>query len=347
MLALVLEEIGKLVLKSVQKPQVVPGSLLVKVKSCAICGSDLRIIDGGNTRVTPPTILGHEASGEVIEVGEGVTRFKVGDQVAIGSDVPCGSCVYCEAGIGNVCPINYAMGYQFPGSFAEYVFLNPLVVEYGPVHLIPENVSFEEAALAEPLACCLNALELCGVNLGEDVVIIGAGPIGCMLMEVSKKMGAGKVIAVNRTRKRENVVQQVADVVVYTSEEDLETCIQQETGGLGADVVLTACSSPQAQADALKIVRNRGRVNFFGGLPPGTPPTSIDTNMIHYKELLITGAHGSVPRQHRQALELISQGVVKVKKYISSIFPLKDALEAFRKAREKNEMRIFINPEIG
>lgn len=344
MLALVLEEIGKLVLKTVQKPKVVPGSLLVKVKFCAICGSDLRIVDSGNTRVTPPTILGHEASGEVVAVGEGITRFKVGDRVAIGSDVPCGSCAYCEAGIGNVCPINYAMGYQFPGSFAEYVFLNPLVVEHGPVHHIPENVSYEEAALAEPLACCLNALELCGVNLGETVIIIGAGPIGCMLMELAKKCGAGKVIAVNRTRKRENIVQQVADMIIYTSEEDLLSRIQEETGGLGADVVITACSSPQAQIDALKIVRNRGRVNFFGGLPPGAPPTSIDTNLIHYKELLITGAHGSVPRHHRQALELISQGVVKVKKYISSIFPLKDALEAFQKAREKTEMRIFIQP---
>ena len=344
MLALVFEDIGKLVLKEVPKPQVVPGSVLVKVKSCAICGSDLRIINNGNSRVKPPTILGHEASGEVVEVGESVMRFKVGDRVAIGSDVPCGACVYCEAGIGNICPINYAMGYQFPGSFAEYVLLNPLVVEHGPVHHIPNNISYEEAALAEPLACCLNALELCGVNLGETIVIIGAGPIGCMLMEVARKMGAGKVIAVNRTRKRESVVQQVADIVIYTSEENLISRIYEETGGLGADVVLTACSSPEAQVDALNIVRNRGRVNFFGGLPPGTPPTPIDTNIIHYKEILLTGAHGSVPRHHRQALELISQGIVKVKRYISSAYPLSESLEAFQKAGEKKEMRIIIQP---
>ncbi|MGC8739638.1 MAG: alcohol dehydrogenase catalytic domain-containing protein [Candidatus Hydrogenedens sp.] len=344
MLALVFEDIGKLALKEVPKPQVVPGSVLVKVKSCAICGSDLRIINNGNSRVKVPTILGHEASGEVVEVGEGVNRFKVGDRVAIGSDVPCGTCVYCEAGIGNICPINYAMGYQFPGSFAEYVLLNPLVVEHGPVHHIPDNVSYDESALAEPLACCLNALELCGVNLGESVVIIGAGPIGCMLMEVSRKMGAGKVIAVNRTRKRENVVQQVADVIIYTSEENLVSRILEETGGLGADVVLTACSSPEAQIDALHIVRNRGRVNFFGGLPPGTPPTPIDTNIIHYKEILLTGAHGSVPRHHRQALELISRGIVQVKRYISSAYPLSKSLEAFQKASEKTEMRVLIQP---
>ncbi len=344
MLALVLEDIGKLMLKEVEKPQVVPGSVLVKVKCCAICGSDIRIVNKGNSRVTPPTILGHESAGEVVEIGEGVTRLKVGDRVAIGSDVPCGACIYCEAGIGNICPINYAMGYQFPGSFAEYVLLNPLVVEHGPVHIIPNHVSYEEGALAEPLACCLNALELCGINLGETVVVIGAGPIGCMLMEVARRMGAGKVIAVNRTRKRENIVQQVADVIIYTSEEDLFSRVLDETGGLGADVVLTACSSPQAQIDALNIVRNRGRVNFFGGLPPNTPPTPIDTNLIHYKEILVTGAHGSVPRHHRQALELISQGIVGVKKYISSIYPLANALEAFQKASEKTEMRIVIQP---
>ncbi len=344
MLALVLEEISRLVLKEVPKPQVIPGSILVKVKSCAICGSDVRIVNYGNSRVKTPAILGHEASGEVVEVGEGITRFKVGDRVAIGSDVPCGTCVYCEAGIGNICPTNYAMGYQFPGSFAEYVLLNPLVVEHGPVHHIPDNVSFEESAMAEPLACCLNALELCGINLGETVVIIGAGPIGCMLMEVARKMGAGKVIAVNRTRKRESIVQEVADIVIYTSEEDLYTRVLEKTGGLGADVVLTACSSPEAQIDALKIVRNRGRVNFFGGLPPNMPPTPIDTNIIHYKEILLTGAHGAVPRHHRQALELISQGIVKVKRYISSVYPLSDALSAFRKAGEKTEMRILIQP---
>jgi len=344
MLALVLEEVGKLLVTWVQKPQVVPGSVLVRVKACAICGSDLRIVNHGNPRVLPPTILGHESSGVVEKVGEGVSKFKPGDRVALGADVPCGKCSYCEAGIGNVCLTNYAMGYQFPGSFAEYVLLNPLVVEHGPVHHIPNNVSFDESALAEPLACCLNALELCQVNIGETVVVIGAGPIGCMLMEVARKMGAGNVIGVNRTRKREEIVKQVADVVIYTSEEDLVSRIFEETDGFGADVVLTACSSPEAQIDALKIVRNRGRVNFFGGLPPGTPPTSIDTNIIHYKEILLTGAHGSVPRHHRQALELISKGIIEVKKYISSTYPLSEAVEAFKKAREKTEMRIIIHP---
>lgn len=344
MLALVLEEIGKLVLREVEDPKVVPGSVLVKVKACAICGSDVRIANYGNPRVKIPAVLGHESAGEVVAVGEGVAKFKVGDRVAIGSDVPCGSCVYCEAGIGNVCETNYAMGYQFPGSFAEYVLLNPLVVEFGPVHLIPQGLSYEEAALAEPLACCLNALELCGVNLGETVVVIGGGPIGCMIMEVAKRMGAGRVIAVLRSRKRMEVVTQVADVVIVSSEEDVRERVKAETYGLGADVVITACSSPEAQMDALTLARGRGRVNFFGGLPPDSARIGLDTNIIHYRELLVTGAHGSVPRHHRQALFLIGQGLVDVKKYISSVYPLTEGVEAFRKASEKSEMRVVIKP---
>lgn len=344
MLALVLEEVGKLVLKEIKDPEVVPGSVLVKLHACAICGSDVRIVNYGNPRVKVPAILGHESAGEVVAVGEGVTKFKVGDRVAIGSDVPCGRCIYCEAGIGNVCETNYAMGYQFPGSFAEYVLLNPLVVEFGPVHLILQNLSYEESALAEPLACCLNALELCGVNLGESVVVIGGGPIGCMIMEVARRMGAGKVIAVLRSRKRLEIVNEIADVVIISTEEDVVSRVKDETYGLGADVVITACSSPEAQLDALYLARGRGRINFFGGLPPNIDRPKLDTNLIHYRELLVTGAHGSVPRHHRQALSLIEQGLVNVKRYISKVYSLKDAIEAFKKASEKSEMRIIIKP---
>lgn len=344
MLALVLEELGKLAVKEVPTPQVEPGSVLVRVKACAICGSDIRIVHHGNPRVTLPAILGHESAGEVVEVGQGVDKLKIGDRVAIGADVPCGKCALCEAGMGNVCPINYAMGYQFPGSFAEYVLLHPLVVEHGPIHIIPDGVSYEESALAEPLACCLNALELTPISLADTVVVIGAGPIGCMLLELARTMGAGKVIAVNRTRKREELLNQLADRVLFSSEQDIIQPIMDFTNGLGADIVITACASPQAQIDALKIVKNRGKVNFFGGLPQSAEPIPIDTNVIHYKEIFVTGAHGSVPRHHRKALQLIADKVIDIKKYISHTFPLKNAVEAFKLAEQKTELRIVICP---
>lgn len=345
MKAAVLEALNKMVVKEVQTPQADDNSVLVKVKACAVCGSDIRIYHHGNSRVNPPQVIGHEMSGEVVEVGRHVTRFKAGDRVAIGADVPCGECVFCEAGIGNNCQINYAMGYQFAGGFAEYVLLNGIVVNYGPVHKIPGHVSYDEAALAEPLGCVLNALELSNIKLGDTVVIIGAGPIGCMIIEVAKKMGASKVIMVQRSRPRLEMARKFgADVYICSSEEDGVARVLEETTGLGADVVITANPSPEAQVDAIKMAKNRARVNFFGGLPKDKSLVTLDTNLIHYKELFVHGAHGAMPIHHLKAVELIASGLINVKNYISHRFKLDDIMEAFAAAEGHTGMRVVVNP---
>jgi L-iditol 2-dehydrogenase len=319
-------------------------SVLVKVRSCAICGSDIRIFHHGNSRVKPPQILGHESSGEVAEVGGGVSRFKPGDRIAIGADVPCGECAYCEAGIGNNCRINYAMGYQFAGSFAEYVLLNKTVVNYGPVHIIPDGLTFDEAALAEPLACVLNAVELTNIRLGDTVVILGAGPIGCMIIPIAYMSGASKVIVVQRSRPRMEAAKKFgADAYICSSEEDAVARVLEETGSLGADVIFTANPNPQSHVDALKMAKNRGRINLFGGLPAGSTVT-LDTNIIHYKELLVTGAHGSLPRHHRQALDLIAGRRPDIRPYISHHFTLDQIGDAFATAEDHQGMRVVVHP---
>jgi L-iditol 2-dehydrogenase len=289
--------------------------------------------------------MGHESSGEVVQAGKNVTKFAVGDRVAIGADVPCGECVFCEAGIGNNCQINYAMGYQFPGSFAEYVLLNRIVVGYGPVHKLPDHVSYDEAALAEPLGCVLNALELSSVRLGDTLVIIGAGPIGCMIIAAARMMGATKVIVVQRSRPRLEMAKRFgADVYICSSEEDSVARVREETGGLGADVILTACPSPEAQVDAIAMAKNRARVNFFGGLPKGKSMVTLDTNVIHYKELFVMGAHGCMPQHHQQAVELIASGKLDVQPYISHRFPLGQIAEAFAMAESHAGMRVVVHP---
>jgi L-iditol 2-dehydrogenase len=343
--AAVLEDLEKLTVKDVPTPVVDDDSVLVEVKACAVCGSDIRMFHHGNNRLKPPAIMGHEASGQVVQVGKNVTKFKTGDRVALGGDVPCGQCVFCKAGIGNNCQENYAMGYQFPGSFAEYVLLNPMVVEHGPVHLVPEHVSFEEAALAEPLGCILNALELCSIRQGDTLVVIGTGPLGCLIMEVGRSLGCTKVIAVNRSRGRLEMAKQAgADVLICSGEEDAVAKVLEATGGLGADVLLTACPSPQAQADAILMAKNRARINFFGGLPKSQSEVLINTNVIHYKELLVTGSHGCVPRHHKQAVDMIAAGQVDVKKYISHRFPLDQAVEAFQAAEGREGKRVVVVP---
>ena len=345
MKAAVLEAIEELVVREVPAPEVEAGGVLVRVHACAVCGSDIRMFHHGNPRLKPPAVMGHESSGVVEAVGKEVTKFKQGDRVAIGADVPCGECAFCEAGLGNNCQINYAMGYQFPGSFAEYVCLNRIVVNHGPVHLVPEHVSFDEAALAEPLGCVLNALELSDVRLGDTVVVIGAGPIGCMIIRVARLMGATRVVVAQRSRPRLEMAKRFgADVYICSSEEDAVARVLEETGGLGADVILTACSAPEAQADAIRMAKNRARVNFFGGLPKGKSMVTLDTNVIHYKELFVMGAHGCVPRHHRQALDLIASGAVGAADFISHRFPLDQAAEAFSTAESHAGMRVVINP---
>ena len=345
MRAAVLEGLESLVVQEVPTPEVDDDSILVRIAACAVCGSDIRMFHHGNPRLKPPAIMGHESAGEVAAAGKNVTKFASGDRVCIGADVPCGECVFCEAGIGNNCQINYAMGYQFPGSFAEYVLLNRTVVNFGPVHHVPDHVSLDEAALAEPLGCVLNALELSPIRFGDTVVIIGAGPIGCMIIEVAWKMGAGKVIMVQRSRPRlENARKFGADVCVCSSEEDAVERVKAETDGLGADVILTACPSPQAQIDAIAMAKNRARVNFFGGLPKDQSQVTLDTNVIHYKELFICGAHGCMPRHHQQAIGLIASGVIDMAQYISHRFPLDQVTDAFAMAESHAGMRVVVQP---
>lgn len=338
--------IDQMIVKDIPTPQVDDNSVLVRVKACAVCGSDIRIFHSGNSRVTPPQTLGHEIAGEVAVIGKNVTKFQVGDRVAIGADVPCGACVFCEAGIGNNCQINYAMGYQFAGGFAEYVLLNQTVVNYGPVHKLPEHVSFEEGALAEPLGCVLNALELTPVKLNDVVVLIGAGPIGMMLCHVAKAMGAAKVILINRSMPRLEIAKSIdaADIYVCSAEEDSVKRVLQETGGLGADVIFTTCPSPQAQVDAIHMAKNRARINFFGGLPKDKSIVALDTNVIHYKELFISGAHGAMPIHHGKAVDLISTGRIDIKKYITHQFSLDQIAEAFKTAEGHAGLRVIVKP---
>lgn len=346
MKAAVYEGLDQMTYREVPMPEPDQNSVLVKVHACAICGSDIRIFHHGNNRVTPPQILGHEIAGEVVRCGSSVTKFSAGDRIAIGADVPCGSCYFCENGNGNNCRENYAMGYQFSGGFAEYLLLNSTVVNFGPVHKIPDHVSYDDAALAEPLACVLNALSLSPVHLGDTVVMIGAGPIGMMLCRMAKNLGAAKVILINRSFPRLEMAKKlgVADCYICSAEEDPVARVISETGNFGADVIFTSCPSPEAQKQALEMAKNRARVNFFGGLPKGKNLVTLDTNLIHYKELLVSGAHGSTPAHHAKAIELIASGAFSTSEFATHTFPLSEISNAFAAAESHEGLRVIVHP---
>ncbi len=345
MKAAVLEGIDTLVVKEVPTPTPGPGELLMKVKACAVCGSDLRIFHHGNDRVEFPQIVGHEVSGVVEEVGEGVTKFAPGDRICLAADVPCGTCKWCTVGLGNNCARNYAVGYQFDGGFAEYTLVNKMTVDFGPVARIPDNLDFEEAAIAEPVACAVNGLEIVGMSAGKSVVIIGLGPIGCLMIPLARHMGATKVIAVQRSAKRMEMAREFgADVYIASENEDVVRRCREETGGEGPDVVITTCGSVEAHEQAIEMVAHRGWVNLFGGLGGGARNLSVPSNTIHYKECFVTGSHGSTPRHHRIALDMISAGHVPAKKVVTHRFALDDVGEAFAAVEQRKGMKAVVIP---
>ncbi len=323
-----------------------PYGVILKVHTCSVCGSDLRIFHHGNPRVKPPQVIGHEIAGEVVAVGGDVQHLRVGDRMAVGADVPCGECHWCREGLGNNCQVNYAIGYQFHGGYAEYMPLNATTVRFGPVHKIPEGLSYEVAALAEPLACVINGLEMSQIRLGDTVVVIGAGPAGIMLMKLARSFGATSVIGVQRSRVRipQALALSGADTIFCSQDGDPVQAVLELTAGEGADVVITANSSVETHLQSLKMARQRGRINYFGGLPAGSPPVEMATNLIHYRELLLTGSHGSVPRQHRIALELLARGVIDGKALITHRFVLGDIVTAFATAEGHSGLKVVVSP---
>lgn len=345
MLAAILEGLDTLALKETKIPEIDDDSALMRVESVAICGSDARILHHGNPRVAPPAIMGHEAAGVIEKAGKNVTRVKEGDRIALGADVPCGQCSWCRNGLGNNCAVNYAVGYQIPGAFTQYMKLPRLLLEEGPVTPVPEGLPFDEAALAEPLACAVNGLEIVNMSLGKTVVLLGLGPIGCMMIDLARTMGAVKVIGVQRSRKRMEIARAyLADVYISSEEEDVVARCLEETGGQGPDVVITTCGAVEAHEQAVDMVAHRGHVNFFGGLAKGARPARILSNTIHYKECFVTGSHGSVPRQHELAVSLIAKGMVRVRPVITHTFSLTQIHEAFEIMESRRGMKVIVHP---
>lgn len=344
MKAAVFTGIDHIEVRDVPKPCPGENEVLLKVEACAVCGSDIRIFHHGNDRVRVPQIMGHEIAGQVVEVGDKVTKLKIGDRVAVGADIPCGQCPACESGHGNNCEQNFAMGYQFAGGFAEYCLLNEMVMHYGPVHIIPDHVPYEEAALAEPLGCVINGLEMVNIHLGDTVAIIGAGPIGMLMVAVAKLWGATRIIVIDKNRRRaENALTFGADDNICADGDDPVEKVMKMTGGKGADVVLTANTVASTHLQAIDMAGHRARVNLFGGVAVGTT-IPLDPNKIHYKEMAVMGSHGSTPRQHKMALDLIASGKIDMKKYITHHFPLDEIKTAFDVTESGRGMKVIIHP---
>lgn len=346
MKAAVMEEIGKVVVRDVPRPEVEPGGLLLRVRACAVCGSDVRTIWHGSSHVKPPRILGHEVVGEVLEVGAGASGYTVGDRVAVAPAIGCGNCVYCRSGHTNMCPELETIGFEFDGGFAEFMAVPAKAVRQGHVNQLPSHLPFEKAVLAEPMACCINGQEPLGIGLGQTVAVIGAGIIGLFHTELALLKGTTKVFVIDVVPQRLEHARSLGEKIVTingTLVDPVEAVLTQ-TDRYGVDVAIVACPVGQAQAQALQMVARRGRVSLFGGLPAGNSLGFLDSNLIHYKEVGVFGAHASTSAQNRLALQLLAHGQVDSRHYVTNTFPLAHIVEGIHAMKEGQIMKAIIQP---
>jgi L-iditol 2-dehydrogenase len=306
------------------EPVAGPGDLVIRVRNCSICGTDAKILASGHPDLRPPRVLGHEVAGEVVEVGEGADGWSVGDRVQVIAAVPDGTCHECRQGWPSVCPNQERIGYRYDGGFAELMRVPAKVLAVDGVNRVPDGLSFAEASVAEPLSCVINGQEQARVGRGQTVVVVGAGPIGCLHVRLARARGAARVFLVELSRQRLELAAGLVapDEVIGADGTDTVAAVRELTGGRGADVVVVANGSGRAQEDALGMAARRGTVSFFGGLPKDRPTITLDSNIVHYREVGIVGANGSSPAHNQQALALIAAGAVPVADLITHRVPL-------------------------
>jgi L-iditol 2-dehydrogenase len=336
---------GDLRMEDLPVPEAGPGDVTIRVRACATCGTDAKIFHHGHHHISLPRVLGHEIAGEVASVGSGVDGWASGDRVQVIAAIPCGTCWYCRRGEETVCENLESMGYQYDGAFAEFTRVPSKVLDRDGVNRIPDDVPFEAAALTEPLACVLNGQEIAAVDQGDDVVILGAGPIGCLHVRLARARGAGSVTLIDVNQGRLDLAARAEpDASINGAVQDPVEAVRKLTDGRGADVVITATGAGQAQEQALEMAARRGRISLFGGLPRDNPIIRFDSNLVHYRELFVLGAYGSAPRHNREALGLISSGKVPVEDLITHRLPLDGVREAIDTVTTGEGLKVVIQP---
>lgn len=342
----------KIEVQEVPDPATPEDGLVMQVEACGVCGSDLRrwregpVADGVSIEGYKGIIQGHEVAGVVIAVGEKTANFKVGDRLAVAPDIHCGECYYCQRGMFNLCDKLHYLGITpgYPGGFAEQMVLTHEVLTLGIVHPLPEALSIIHAALSEPassvLACHLKAK----TSVKDTVVIIGAGPIGCLHITVAKAHGARVIISEPSAIRREIAQTFGPDAVIDPAQEDFVARVRDLTSGLGGDLMICANPVARTQDEAVRAVRKGGRVVLFGGLPKANPMTTLDSNMIHYGEIEVVGAFSYHPTMHALALDALARGMIPADKLITHHFPLIETSQAFDTAATGNGLKVVVVP---
>lgn len=334
---------GELHIKDVPTPQPGTGDLLIRPTATTLCGTDVRIFKGEKTSgVRPGVILGHEIAGEVIEVGADVTGYQVGDQVSVLPMVGCGRCVPCVTGKQHMCEAPELFSYSIDGSLAEAMLIPARALARGSVVIVDSAIPAKAVSLAEPLACILTGAAACGLNLGEDVLIFGAGPIGLLWTQVARATGANRIIVTNRGAERRALAESYgATHTIDPTGVNMADAVREITGGKGVDLSVLAIGVPELLQDALMCTKNLGRVSAFAGFPKGST-ASIDANLIHYNEISVYGASNSGPFHHQRAVRLIESGKVDTASLVTHEFGLDQIHDALDVVANKEGIKVAI-----
>jgi L-iditol 2-dehydrogenase len=346
MKALVYRGAGSLLLEELPRPRPGPGEALLAVDACSLCGTDLRIAAGAHRSYVDDCgrVPGHEIAGTVVETGDGAA-VSVGDRVFVAPNYGCGRCRWCLIGQVNLCEETRAIGITVDGGFAEYLLVARDLVDQG--NLLPFGPGADPAAvtLTEPLACALRGSRACRIGDGDVVVVYGAGPVGLFHVALARLAGARAVIVCEpNPERRQRALGWGATSVHAAGVEELRRALDDSGAERGADAVVVAAPAPDAQCQALQLAGPQGRVNFFAGLPREGSKVELDSNLIHYKELVVTGTTASTNDECRAALGLILDGRVDAGSLVDARFDLASAERAFALADSGRALKVVIEP---
>ena len=330
-------------IERVPVPALEPGGVRVRVRAALTCGTDVKVFRRGYhaRMIVPPAVFGHEFAGEIEAIGEGVAGWAVGDRVVAANSAPCGGCFYCALSRPELCEDLLFIN----GAYAQYISIPERVVQANLLRL-PDSVTFEEAALAEPLACVVRGTELTGVSAGETVAVVGVGPIGLMFVRLCKLAGAS-VIAVGRRPARLEMAREMGADALVSAEDGraaVATVRELAYAGHGPDRVIECVGRPEVWELAIAMVRKAGTVNLFGGCPRGAL-ARLDTGRVHYDELTLLGSFHHTPDSVRKALELIANGKFPAASFIQERAPLAELPRVLRAlANGHSAIKVAIEP---
>lgn len=343
MKALLLSKYKHLEIADLPDPKPGAGEVLVSVAACGICGSDVHGYDGSSGRRIPPIVMGHEAAGTIAALGAGVSGFAEGDRVTFDSTIYCGACGNCRRGDVNLCDNRQVLGvscaeFRRPGAFAEYVAVPSRIL-----YRLPDNLSFNEAAMLEAVSVALHGVSLAQISKGATALVVGAGMIGLLSLQALLAAGSPTVYVADLDSTRLKLAREVGATAVLSSENDVVEQVMQLTDGVGVDVVIEAVGRNETVKASIESVRKGGTVVLVGNI---SPEVTLPLQKVVTRQIRLQGSCASAG-EYPRAIELLASGAIQVRPFITAVAPLEEGPRWFERlyAREPNLMKVILTPE--